>query len=174
MTLPQFPATDTTPLAAMAFDYGTQKIGVAYGQSLTGSAQAIAVLKASDGIPDWDAVASLIRQWQPQVFVVGLPYNMDGTDSELLPRAIKFANRLNGRFNLPCFGIDERLSTREARARMDARGVEGGKKSGGAKKSPGINQAHVDAIAAQIILENWFSEWQTRIRSGQPPQESAS
>lgn len=171
MTFPLFPATDTTALSAMAFDYGTQKIGVAYGQSLTGTAQAIAVLKANDGIPDWDAIASLISQWQPQVFVVGLPYNMDGTDSELLPRAIKFGNRLNGRFNLPCFGIDERLSTREARAQVEGRGIEGGKKSGGVKKSaasiyaPG-DYVHVDAIAAQIILENWFSEWRTRIRSG--------
>lgn len=156
MTLPQFPAKNTNQVAAMAFDYGTQKIGVAYGQSLTGTAQAIAVLKAKDGIPDWDAIADLIEKWQPQVFVVGLPYNMDGTDSALVPRAIKFANRLNGRFNLPCFGIDERLSTREAREHAEAHGNN----FNSAKK-----RAAVDDIAAQIILENWFAEWRASMNT---------
>lgn len=139
----------------MAFDFGTQKIGVAYGQSLTGTAQAIAVLKAKDGIPDWDEIAGLIEKWQPQIFVVGVPYNMDGTDSALVPRAIKFGNRLHGRFNLPCFGIDERLSSREARDQVDARGD----KSGYTKK-----RAAIDDIAAQIILENWFAEWRARLQ----------
>lgn len=142
----------------MAFDYGTQKIGVAFGQSLTGTAQPIAVLKANSGIPDWDAVAQLILKWQPEVFVVGLPYNMDGTESELMPRAIKFGNRLNGRFNLPCYGIDERLSTREAREHMDAQG----NKSTNARK-----RAAIDDVAARIILENWFAEWRTRRETGE-------
>ena len=158
MPLLQFPVTHTNQLSAMAFDYGTQKIGVAFGQSLAGSAQAIAVLKANSGVPDWDAVAQLVLEWQPQIFVVGLPYNMDGTESELLPRAIKFGNRLNGRFNLPCYGIDERLSTREAREHMDAQGI----KSAHAKK-----RAAIDDIAARIILENWFAEWRTRSESSE-------
>ena len=161
MPLLQFPVTHTKQLSAMAFDYGTQKIGVAFGQSLTGTAQPIAVLKANNGIPDWEAVAQLILKWQPQVFVVGLPYNMDGTESELVPRAIKFGNRLNGRFNLPCFGIDERLSTREAREHMDAQGIQ----SGHSKKRAAISDS-TDAIAARIILENWFAEWRTRSESG--------
>lgn len=162
MTLPQFPATHSSTLAALGFDYGTQRIGVAFGQSLTGTAQGIAVLKATDGIPDWDEIAGLIRQWQPQVFVVGLPYNMDGSDSELLPRAIKFANRLNGRFNLPAFGIDERLSSREARAQLEERSSE--KRTGPGNKSQ-KKRAAIDDIAAQIILENWFSEWRARQQS---------
>ncbi len=157
MTLPQFPTISDTPLAALAFDYGTQRIGVAYGQSLTGTAQPVAVLKAIDGIPVWDEIAALIRQWQPQVFVIGMPYNMDGSDSEILPRAIKFANRLHGRFNLPSFGIDERLSSREARTQLEARAGAGRTRNSSPKK-----KAAIDAIAAQIILENWFSEWQLR------------
>jgi|APGre2960657468_1045069.scaffolds.fasta_scaffold00012_19 putative Holliday junction resolvase len=157
MTLPQFPTISDTPLAALAFDYGTQRIGVAYGQSLTGTAQPVAVLKAIDGIPVWDEIAALIRQWQPQVFVIGMPYNMDGSDSELLPRAIKFANRLHGRFNLPSFGIDERLSSREARTQLEARAGAGRTRNSSPQK-----KAAIDAIAAQIILENWFSEWHLR------------
>ena len=149
MTLAQFPVSTTKPLAALAFDYGTQRIGVAFGQSLTGTAQAVAVLKAKDGIPDWSAIADLIKQWQPDVFVVGLPFNMDGSESELSLRATKFANRLNGRFNLPSYGMDERLTSREARAQFQ----EQGGKNHEAKK-----RAAIDDIAAQIILENWFNE----------------
>ncbi len=152
MTLPQFPTNKDTArgsLSALAFDFGTQRIGVAYGQSISGSAQAVTVLKARDGIPDWDQIAKLIAEWEPQVFVVGLPYNMDGSDSELLQRAIKFGNRLNGRFNKPVYGMDERLSSKAAIDQIFEMG-------------DGNKDTAIDHIAAQIILENWFSEWRTR------------
>lgn len=141
------PRDTSTHLAALAFDYGTQRIGVAYGQSLTGTARGVKILKARDGIPNWDEIAGLIAEWQPDAFVVGLPFNMDGTESELLQRAIKFANRLNGRFNLPCYGMDERLSSREARQVHES--------GSGASKGT----AAIDDLAAGIILENWFAEW---------------
>ena len=105
-------------LSALAFDYGTQRIGVAYGQSLTGTAQAVAVLRARDGVPDWNDVAALIDRWQPDVFVVGLPYNLDGSESPLMLRAMKFGHRLNGRFHKPSYGFDERLSSVEAAERI--------------------------------------------------------
>ena len=134
------------PLSALAFDYGTQRIGVAFGQSLTGTATAIKVLKARDGIPNWSEIESLIQEWSPDLFVVGLPYNLDGSDSALMLRAIKFGNRLNGRFGKPCYGMDERLSSLEAAERVN-------EADSGAKK-----KAAIDDIAAQIILENWFNE----------------
>lgn len=140
-----YPA-NSTPLSALAFDYGTQRIGVAFGQSLTGTAKAIRVLKAKDGIPDWNEIKSLIDEWSPDVFVVGLPYNLDGSQSALLLRAVKFANRLNGRFNKPCYGMDERLSSHEA-AEQVFKGNSGTKK-----------RTAIDDIAAQIILQNWFAE----------------
>ncbi|MCG8414857.1 MAG: Holliday junction resolvase RuvX [Pseudomonadales bacterium] len=146
MSLDSFPRDRQQPIAALAFDYGTQRIGVAFGQSISGTAKAVCVLKARDGIPDWDQIAKLIEDWRPDVFVIGLPYNIDGSDSELLARATKFANRLNGRFNLPCFGMDERLSSKAAIEQV----VE---ESGGMGKKSAI-----DDIAAQIILENWFQE----------------
>lgn len=146
--LATFPAYAADTLAALAFDYGTQRIGVAYGQNLSGTAQGIKILRARDGIPDWQEIQSLINEWQPNVFVVGLPYHMDGTESPLLVRAVKFANRLNGRFNLPSYGIDERLSSIEAR---EAEGSYGG------REAPAI-----DDIAARIILENWFAELRRR------------
>ena len=145
MTIHSFPNNDE-PVSALGFDYGTQRIGVAFGQSLTGTAQRVCVLKARDGIPDWDQIEALIGEWKPNLFVVGMPYNLDGSESELMVRAIKFANRLNGRFHKPSYSMDERLSSVEA-AELAL------EENSGAKK-----RAAIDDIAAQIILENWFSE----------------
>jgi len=119
---------------------------VAFGQSLTGTAQPVCVLRARDGIPDWAEIESLIAEWRPNLFVVGLPYNLDGSESDLMVRAVKFANRLNGRFNKPSYGMDERLSSVEAAEQI----LE---ENRGSKK-----RAAIDDIAAQIILQNWFSE----------------
>jgi putative Holliday junction resolvase len=146
MALASFPDTVSTPIKALGFDYGTQKIGVAYGQSLTGTASAVGILKAKDGIPDWTQIERLLEEWKPDVVVVGLPFNLDGSDSELLVRATKFGNRIHGRFGLPCFGIDERLSSIEARQIM----LE--------DQSRTNKKAAIDDIAAKLILENWFSE----------------
>lgn len=145
--IPLVPRDTSAHLTVLGFDYGTQRIGVAFGQSLTGTARGVKILKARDGIPDWQEIQRLITEWQPDAFVVGLPYNMDGTESELLQRAIKFANRLNGRFNLPCYGMDERLSSREARDQSTR-----GKNAAG-------HAAAIDDLAAGIILENWFAGW---------------
>ena len=144
MILDSFP-NNNEPISALGFDYGTQRIGVAYGQSLTGTAQRVCVLKAKDGIPDWGQIEALISEWKPNLFVVGIPYNLDGSESELMVRAIKFANRLNGRFHKPSYGMDERLSSVEAAEQVF-------EKNRGAKK-----RASIDDIAARIILENWFS-----------------
>ncbi|MXX07963.1 MAG: Holliday junction resolvase RuvX [Gammaproteobacteria bacterium] len=137
----------SSDFSALAFDFGTQRIGVAFGQSVTGTASAVTVLKARDGQPRWNEMAQLVEQWKPDVFLVGLPYNIDGTVSELLGRAEKFARRLQERFDKPCYGMDERLSSREAIERL----VE-------ANTAKTIKKTAIDHIAAQIILENWFNE----------------
>jgi len=142
MLIEKFPPQPVSPLSALGFDFGTQRIGVAFGQSLSGTAQAVSVLKAADGIPQWQELEQLIKQWQPDVFVVGLPYNMDGSDSDILRRATKFAQRLHGRFHKQCYGIDERLSSTAATEVQQSRRQEGA----------------IDALAAQIILQDWFNE----------------
>lgn len=153
MALESFPSRTTKPLAALSFDFGTQRIGVAFGQSISGTARPVCVLKANDGIPDWEQVGSVIAEWSPDVLVIGLPYNLDGTESELLRRAVKFGNRLNGRFHKPCYGMDERLSSRAAIEQVM-------EDSGSMTKKSGI-----DDIAAQIILENWFSEFKRQVEN---------
>jgi len=141
MTLPAYPDKIDAPLTAMAFDYGTHRIGVAYGQSITGTAKALPVIKARDGIPDWSTLQALVAEWQPDVLVIGMPWNMDDSESDLLRRARKFANRLHGRIHKPCFGIDERLTSFEARGYLMRGQADGA----------------VDSVAAQLLLESWFA-----------------
>lgn len=134
-------------LTVLGFDYGTKKIGVAVGQSITGNAQALAPLKARDGIPNWDQIQQLIETWQPHCLIIGNPLNMDGSEQDITQRAKKFANRLNGRFKLPVHLIDERLSTVEARQRLFD---QGGYKA--------LKQQSVDSLAAAIMIEDWLRQ----------------
>ncbi|PCH62217.1 MAG: Holliday junction resolvase RuvX [SAR86 cluster bacterium] len=147
MSVESFPNKNKAPFSALGFDFGTQRIGVAFGQSLIGTAVPVAIIKARDGIPNWDELAALIDKWCPDMFVVGLPFNMDGSDSELLLRANKFAKRLNGKYHKPCYGMDERLSSVAAHEQVAA--------SGHRSKQ----DMPIDDIAAQIILEDWFAEF---------------
>ncbi len=109
-------------ITAIAFDFGTKSIGCAVGQSITGTAQALPAFKAQDGIPNWDAIEKCLKDWKPDVIVVGLPLNMDGTEQDLTLRAKKFANRLNGRFGIKVELQDERLTTVSARDEIFQRG----------------------------------------------------
>ena len=68
------------PQTVLGFDYGTKSIGIAIGQAITGSANPLMSIKAVDGIPNWDDIGKLIQEWQPDLVVVGLPLNMDGTE----------------------------------------------------------------------------------------------
>ena len=136
--------TDTLRLV-MGFDYGTKQIGVAVGQAITGQARELCVLKAQNGVPDWTRVEALIKEWQPDAIVVGLPLNMDGTFSDMSERAEKFARRLHGRFNLPVHTHDERLTTFEAKGQRLREGQRGG-----------YRDNPVDALAAALLLEGWL------------------
>ncbi|WP_437613883.1 Holliday junction resolvase RuvX [Erwinia sp. V71] len=132
-------------MTLLSFDFGTKSIGVAVGQQLTGTARPLTAIKAQDGIPDWDIIGKLLKEWQPDLLIVGLPLNMDGTEQPLTARARKFANRLHGRFGLQVELQDERLSTVEARADLFARGG-----------FRALNKGSVDSLSAVIILESWF------------------
>ena len=130
----------------MAFDFGTTSIGSAIGQEITGTASPLKAFKAKDGIPNWDDIEKQIKEWQPQLLVVGLPTDLHGKDLDsIAPRAKKFANRLHGRFGLPVELHDERLSTTEARADLFD--------FGGYKA---LTKGNVDCQSAVIILESWF------------------
>lgn len=129
----------------LSFDFGTKSIGVAIGQQLTGTARPLNALKANDGIPDWNRIEALLKEWEPERVVVGLPLNMDGSEQPLTTRARKFANRLHGRFGVQVDLHDERLSTVEARAELFERGG-----------FRALSKGNVDSLSAVIILESWF------------------
>ncbi|WP_408615632.1 Holliday junction resolvase RuvX [Celerinatantimonas sp. MCCC 1A17872] len=133
-------------VSVLGFDFGTQSIGVAIGNPITGSASALNALKARDGIPNWDDLANLIRQWQPQRLVVGLPLNMDGTEQDITTRARKFAKRLHGRYGLPVDLQDERLTTVDARASLFEQGGYRALKKGA-----------IDSASAVVIVESWYA-----------------
>ncbi|MCG8670418.1 MAG: Holliday junction resolvase RuvX [Pseudomonadales bacterium] len=133
----------------LAFDWGSQKIGAAVGQALTKTATPLPEMRAKDGIPNWDDISALVDEWQPDAFVVGLPLNMDDTENECTPRARKFGNRLNARYGLPWFPVDERLSSFDARKTLAANARETGI---GPKKG-----RLMDSVAAALILETWFA-----------------
>lgn len=136
-----------TARTILCFDYGTKSIGVAVGSELTGSATLLTALKAKDGIPDWLQIERLIKEWQPQLLLVGLPLNMDGSEQEFTARTRKFGNRLHGRFGLPVTFHDERLSTADARSRLFA---DGGYRN--------LSKDKVDSLSAQIIFEGWYEQ----------------
>lgn len=134
-----------TPQTLLAFDFGMKRIGVAVGQSLTGTASPLAPLSARDGQPDWGQVEKLLAEWAPARLVVGLPLNMDGSEQPLTAAARRFAGRLHGRFGLPVDSIDERLSTKAVREELFSRG--------GYRE---LQKKSVDSRAACLILESWF------------------
>ncbi|MCW4150972.1 MULTISPECIES: Holliday junction resolvase RuvX [Halomonadaceae] len=138
--------TESGQRLVLAFDFGTRRIGVAVGNEMLNSARELAPLTARDGIPDWELVTRLVKEWQPDLFVVGLPLNMDGTESAMSLRARKFGNRLHGRFGKPCEMVDERGSTQEAKHIARAAGHRGN-----------YREESVDGIAAVLILEGWFA-----------------
>ena len=136
-----------TVRSVLGFDFGTTRMGVAIGQSVTSTAQPLDPIKAKDGIPNWDDIAKIVEEWKPDAFVVGLPLDMDGAENEMCQRARKFAKRLHGRFNLPYHMMDERLSSYEAKGQVIARGG-----------NRNFKDNSVDGLAAQMILETWFAE----------------
>ena len=133
-------------VTALAFDYGLSNIGAAYGQSLTGQANELTPINARDGIPKWEDIDILLKEWRPSIVVVGLPLNMDDSESELCVRARKFGRRLHGRFSVEITFMDERLSTFDAKQEAKLRGHKGNYK-----------QNPIDSIAARLILESWFA-----------------
>ena len=134
-----------SPQLIIAFDFGTQKTGMAVGSSIIESATPLALFPMKDGIPNWDELLKIIKQHQPNLFLVGLPLNMDDSESELSTRARKFARRLRHQTNIETLMVDERLTTREARDELDHYHAQGRAK-----------KLAADSIAAALFIESWY------------------
>ncbi|MBA3995754.1 MAG: Holliday junction resolvase RuvX [Candidatus Accumulibacter sp.] len=129
----------------LAFDFGEKRIGVAVGEWLLRQAHPLTVIRGEANAERFAAIAALIAEWQPAHLVVGLPVAMDGTPHAMTARCTRFANQLRGRFGLAVDYADERLSSLEAGERL--------RETGHNAKSA---KAHLDAVAAQLILQTYF------------------
>jgi putative holliday junction resolvase len=127
----------------LGFDYGTRKIGVAVGQTLTGTASPLETLRLVKHKPDWQRIAALIEEWRPEALVVGLPLDVDDSETDATQPALRFSRQLEGRFRLKVHLADERFTSFEARDRLGYK----------AKRLE-----EYDAVAAKLILETWLDE----------------
>lgn len=141
------------PLAAkfshqtyLGFDFGNKKIGVAVGDAKTAIASPLTTLRSLNQVPNWQAIAALIAEWQPLGLVVGISLQQDGTDNLITPRMQKFCRQLNGRYALPVYTVDETLTTFAAKQLL----------FDDLKVSAGKLWAVQDQLAAQLILQSWF------------------
>ncbi len=119
------------------FDFGVKRIGIAMGNTLTGQAQPLTVIKAIDNAARFAAIGALIAQWQPARLIVGEPRHPDGAEHDMTLRARRFANQLTGRFGLPVELVDERYSSAVIQARRGEL---------------------IDDKAAAIILQQYFDD----------------
>jgi putative Holliday junction resolvase len=140
-----------SPQLILAFDFGKRRIGVACGDTVSRTARPLTGVANAAAGPRWDCVDSMMREWQPALIVVGLPYNVDDSESSMSAAARGFAEELGRRYALPVRLIDERYSSLEAETRLRSERESGLRKRRVAK-------ADVDAAAACVILERWFIE----------------
>lgn len=124
-------------ITVLGFDWGRRRIGTAVGNSITRTATPLSTLRADRNDIKFDAIATLIRQWQPQQLVVGLPLHPDGAAHDNTARARRFARQLEGRFRLPVALVDERYTSVVA-------------------EDAGADD--VDSAAAQLIVEQYLQQ----------------
>ena len=126
-------------LTVISFDYGTRRVGVAVGNSMTQSGQALMTIAASSSDTLFQKIENLLKEWQPDQLVVGRPVHPDGTPHEMTAKAVRFGNQLHGRFHLPVAWVDERYTSAV---------LEGDSKM----------HDNLDAHSAVLILEQYFAE----------------
>ena len=136
------------PETILAFDFGLRRIGVAVGQTVTGSASPLGIVENGERGPDHARIESLIKEWRPNGIVVGMPLHADGSPGDLAP-TIRALMRELERFGLPVTEIDERHSSQEAEAAL-IRARQAGSKGR-------ISKADIDAAAAVMIAERYLA-----------------
>ena len=129
------------PMTILAFDYGTRRIGIAVGNTEARVSQALKTIAAANADVLFREIDSLLKEWQPDQLVVGLPTHPDGAEHEMTQKARRFGNQLQGRFHLPVAWVDERYTSIV---------LEG---------DPEMHD-NLDAHSAALILEQYFAEYE--------------
>jgi putative Holliday junction resolvase len=135
----------------LGFDFGLKRIGLATGQTITGTASPLTTLQAVNQQPDWESIETQIRQWKPDALIVGIPYTPDGGESDITRAARNFSRKLGQRFSLPVYTIDESLSSHAAEEQLRQN-----------IKISKHNKHEIDKMAAAIIVQSWLDSQQDR------------
>lgn len=155
--MPDYPLTSTF----LGFDYSQNKIGIAVGQRLTGTASSLTTAVSHNKKIDWPGIEKLLDQWHPVAFIIGLPLTMEGEEQETTQAVKIFGQQLNKRYNLPIHYMDERLTSREASHLLGYEGHTSPRRHSkpGKKVKKKKQQGHdIDQLAAQLILQSWLNE----------------
>lgn len=134
----------------LAFDFGRKRIGIATGDTLTATAGPRPAASCSASGPDWAAIEREVRALQPHLFIVGAPYNADGSPGALADDASAFAAELQRRFGIPVERVDERWSSLQANERLRSQRASG-------ERRRRVRKEDVDSAAAAVILERWLA-----------------
>jgi len=133
--------------SVLAFDFGERRLGIATGTHLLLKANPLETIDEESNKIRFNHIAKLVEAWQPTLFVVGLPLNLQGEETTISQLARKFGRRLNGRFNLPVMLVDERFSSYDASEQLKKQGVHGM-----------AQKQTLDQVAAQTILQSYFDQ----------------
>ncbi|CEI58849.1 Holliday junction resolvase RuvX [Candidatus Portiera aleyrodidarum] len=128
----------------MAFDYGIKKIGIALGNNIINTITILKTISSINGKPNWDKISKLIKNWIPDLLLVGLPINIDNTESKMSLLSRKFGKELKKKYSLPYHLVDERISTYEAKYL--------------AKEEIFYTKKNLDGIAASIIINDFLNK----------------
>ena len=128
----------------LAFDFGLKQIGIAFGQTITNQSTGIKIIKAKNGVPNWDEIKIIVEEWNPDILVVGFPIHMNDKESEMSALARNFAKNLKSRSHINVKMVDERLSSREA-------------KNKAREASKSLDTTKTDHIAAALILQSFLN-----------------
>ncbi len=132
--------------SVLGFDFGLKRIGLATGQTITGTATPLCTLQAISQKPDWASIAAQIKQWRPDALIVGIPYLADGGESDITRAARNFGKQLEQRFKLPVYTVDERYSSYAAEHALKAE-----------RKIAKHNKHEIDKLAASMIVLSWLN-----------------
>lgn len=126
-----------SPSVVIGFDYGLKRIGVAIGNAVTKESRPLRIIPWKTNEEKWREVQKLIKEWEPDAFIVGVPYHSDGQENTMTKPCKTFGRQLNGRFNKPVYFVDERFSSVEAEATHP-------------------DSEFIDDEAASVILQQWY------------------
>jgi putative Holliday junction resolvase len=125
----------------VSFDFGTKKIGVAVGQTETGTSSPLEIIFNKNNTINWTGIESVLNEWKPKLILVGKPLNMDGSDSDIMEKVNIFFKKLEKISKVPCEYVDERLTSFEARQNLSD-----------------LKTDLIDAHAAKILIDHWFNK----------------